>query len=310
MPLKRKQVNITSDNEIGGTGGKKRLTRNNKIIILCVLILVVVMVAQTIVGTKPVETVEIVQFNQPVLAGALVSQNIMVKRTMLADEFENYGVVTLNGGAKRRSVILWSDRASIVNAYASVYCKAGVPIYWSDFTKSSPSKIDYMENFTGELMSLEVDPGVFGSLIVPGDRLNIRVTYTLPNYTLPTDDAYLATVNQYGSYEQANVPITVREMLFSECRISDFLNSNGESVVDLYQDLLNLPRTEQITTLQSAEWKKKTSPETLLLIVTAEEVEHYTEIQNLGAAFTITMLPRDSSTPVTELLNNIANGKS
>ena len=53
------------------------------------------------------------------------------------------------------------------------------------------------------------------------------------------------------------------------------------------------------------QYKYSVQPASILLEVTAEEVEHYMNVMSKGASFQVTLLPRTTSSQITESLSEI-----
>ena len=229
------------------------------------------------------------------------------KKEMMAMEYQKLAVTTRADGTSRREVVLWEDLPRIVEtgAYAGVYIAAGRPIYYSDLSNTGTQKNSYLYQMDGELIRLDITPDDFGDMVVPGDKLNIRITYETDDYTLPTQEEYKRIMDSDGEISET---ITVTEMLFSEVAILDMINGNGESIFDLYYELLTLPEAERSTIINSDDFKSRVAPSNILLSVTAEEADRYARIKGLGGEYLITLLPRDGTTEILDALDELQVG--
>lgn len=254
--------------------------------------------------------------------GTITSAALFEKREMLAMEYEKQGLSKLGGGQPIREVLLWSDLQYVLpnteannkavgltcsgpGAYAAAYMAGGRPVYWSDLTTTTTQKNSYLYQMDGELIRLDITPDDFGDMVVPGDKLNVRITYQTDDYTLPSYDEYEKL--QESGKAQDNT-ITKTELLFSEVTILDMINGSGESIFDLYYELLSLPDAEKEAIINSADFKSRVAPSNILLSVTAEEADRYAYIKTMGGTYLITLLPRDGTTEILDALDELKTG--
>ena len=83
------------------------------------------------------------------------------------------------------------------------------------------------------------------------------------------------------------------------------LNGSGSSIFDIYYDYIAMTKEEQQEALLDDNFLSSVTPASILLEVTAEEVEHYMDVMSKGATFQITLLPRDGSSSITDSLSDI-----
>ena len=152
-------------------------------------------------------------------------------------EYEKQGIYTLSDGTKRRAIVLWEDRQRVINTFASYYLRQDAPIYWDSLSKETPKKYSYLYKMDGEFAELVVDADQFGEILVPGDHINVRASYTEQVYTLPNEKDFMM---QQQTGVQAQTSVTRRVKLFNNVVVLDMLNSSGESIFDLYYKLLAL----------------------------------------------------------------------
>ena len=94
-------------------------------------------------------------------------------------------------------------------------------------------------------------------------------------------------------------------MLFNEIVVVDMLNGGGESIFDVFYDLMSKPEVEQEKIITSTSFKDSITPKSFLFSLTAEEIEKYTLIKAKSPDYTITILPRTDSI-ILEYLADIA----
>ena len=157
-----------------------------------------------------------------------------------------------------------------------------------------------------ELLKIDVDPKQFGDIIVPGDKLNIRITYDEATYKIINETDYL----QLSDDEKLGLQgaSTKTELMFSEVTILDMLNSDGESIFDKYYALMSLPEKQQRAKIADSSFQKSIEPKSVLIAVTPEEAERYTLLGGKTKGSLITLLPRTTSNPILEAINSLTNG--
>ena len=70
------------------------------------------------------------------------------------------------------------------------------------------------------------------------------------------------------------------------------LNSSGESIFDIYYEYISMSKEQQASMLEDTTFLSSIEPKSILLEVTAEEVEHFMRVQQQSATYQITLLPR------------------
>lgn len=263
------------------------------------VVIVIVLLINVFATAKLKEKVEVVQLKESVAQNQLITEDNLQKVEMYAAEFKKVGEVVLSDGSTRSAVVRWDERQNIVGGYAAYYIRKNTCIYWDALTHETQRKNSYLYKMDGELLKLDVSADVFGEMVVPGDRVNIRCIYTETNYNLPTVAEYEA-MEQLGL--QMNTTTEVQTKLFSGVSVLDMLNSNGESIFDIYYNLINLSTSEQQAMLNSSEFKEKTAPSQILLCVTAEEADMYMRISNKNPQYMLTLLPREGSNLILDAL--------
>lgn len=251
------------------------------------------------------QTVDVVKLKAGVPKEGIITEDNMYKDTMLKSEYERTAIKTLASGEKRRNIVLWEDRKTIVNKFASYYIHEDAPIFWDGVSAESSKKYSYLYKMDGELLKLELEADTFGEMLVPGDHINVRVSYVEQVYTLPTEEEFML---QQQTGIQAQTQVTRQELLFSNTSVLDILNGNGESIFDIYYNLLALPKGQQQALVQTDDFKNSVQPKQILLNVTPEEADHYMKIKGKSPTYLMTLLPRTSSNAITEVLNELSVG--
>lgn len=266
--------------------------------------IVFVCIVTSISASENKKVVSVVRLKDNVSANSMITEDMIEEYDMYYKEFEQYGVVNFSDGTKKKSVVTWEDRDSIVgNRYAAYYLRGGTVLFWDQTVREQTKKNSYLYSMDGELLNIKMNTEDFGDMVVPGDTLNIRARYQKVNYDLPTEEQYKLTTEEGGTVQAVTTPVT--EMLFSEVTVLDMLNSEGNSIFDIYYDYISKSKEEQAALLADSEFLTSVEPDTILLEVTAEEADRFMEIEANDAEYLMTLLPRTGSSSIIDSLAEI-----
>ena len=280
------------------------------ILALALIVFVCVMTAVASAETKQVVTVARIKGGQSISANALITEDMIEPYDMYYKEFQNYGTMAFSDGTTRSTIVRWSDKDAVVGRrYAAYYMRGGTLLFWDSTITDQTRKNSYLYSMSGELLNINMTTSnEFGDMVVPGDSLNIRATYTETRYDLPSEEEYQLSIESGASVTP--VEISVTEPLFSEVQILDMLNGAGNSIFDIYYEYISMTKEEQAAALASDEFLSTVTPASILLECTSEEVEHYMKLQAAGATYQMTLLPRKSSSSITDSLSEIQQALS
>ena len=76
-------------------------------------------------------------------------------------------------------------------------------------------------------------------------------------------------------------------------------------IFDIYYQYIAATKAEQQAMLNDDGFLQSVQPASILVECTAEEVEHYMKLQAAGASYQMTLLPRTSSSSITDSLSEI-----
>lgn len=282
-----------------------KYSKTVRISIMLVLVVVAVIGINVFSSRALREAVDVVKVSSGIPQEGIITEDLLYKDSMQKGEYEKQGIVTMSDGSKKRAIVLWEDRAKVVNAFASYYIRQNTPIYWDAIGKETPKQYSYLYKMDGELLKLDLPADLFGEMLVPGDRINVRAAYQEQVFTLPTESEFLMQ-QQTGIQPQTTVKRQIK--LFNNVAVLDILNGKGESIFDIYYKLLAMPKNQQMEYAASDEFRSKVEPSQILLNVTPEEADMYMNIQSYGPTYMMTLLPRTSSNAITELLNELSTG--
>lgn len=271
-------------------------------VVLAFLFIVAVSVLTLLANTENRKTIAVCKLRENISSGAVIMESNLEKYEMYYKEFENGGVQTLSDGSRRALIVTWANRESVIGKrYASSFLYANTHLLWSMTTAEQNRRHSYLYSMDGELMNIQMNTSDFGEMTVPGDRLNIRVSYYETVYNLPTEEQYMLSQGALST----GVSVQKNEKLFNEVAVLDMLNSDDKSIFDIYYDFISQSRTQQANLLRSESFLESVKPKSILLQVTAEEAEKFMDIQSKSPVYLMTLLPRTSSNLILDSLSDI-----
>lgn len=277
------------------------------IIATCVVVFICIMTAISSAETKKVIPVVRIKTDGPIPANALITEDMVEVYDMYYKEFQQYGTMKFSDGSTRSTIVRWNDKDLVLGQrYAAYYMRGGTVLFWDSTLKDQTRKNSYLYSMSGELLNIQMNTTQdFGDMVVPGDTLNIRATYTDTVYNLPTALEYQLSVDSMSAGVGEGAEVTKTDALFSEVTILDMLNSSGQSIFDIYYQYIAATKAEQQAMLNDDGFLNSVKPQSILLECTSEEVEHYMRMQAAGASYQMTLLPRTSSSSITDSLSEI-----
>ena len=277
------------------------------IIAACVVVFICIMTAISSAETKKTITVVRIKSDTPIAANTLITDDMLEAYDMYYKEFQQYGTMKFSDGSTRSTIVRWNDKDLVVGKrYGAYYMRGGTVLFWDSTISDQTRKNSYLYSMSGELLNIQMTTTQdFGDMVVPGDTLNVRATYTTTIYNLPTEQEYKLNASSGDNASTSGVEITKTDSLFSEVTILDMLNASGNSIFDIYYQYIAATKAEQQAMLQDDGFLESVKPASILVECTAEEVEHYMKLQAAGASYQMTLLPRTSSSSITDSLSEI-----
>lgn len=275
------------------------------IIALAVVVFICIITAISAAENKKTVTVVRIKSDMPISSNALITEDMVEPYDMYYKEFEQYGTMEFSDGNKRSIIVRWADRDLVIGSrYSAYYLRQGTVLFWDQTMKQQTKKNSYLYSMDGELLNIQMEPTTdFGDMVVPGDALNIRVSYVKTNYDLPSEEQYQLALDTGNSIDTVETQVT--ELLFSEVQILDMLNADGASIFDIYYDFISASKQTQREALENEEFLTSITPKSILIECTAEEADRFMEISAKKPEYLMTLLPRKSSSAIINSLSDI-----
>ena len=294
-------INIKSNN---ASKAKSRLFG----IFLALAVIVIISIMTAISSAENKKTIKVARIKEGtgISANSLITKNMLEEYDMYYKEFKNYGTLTTSSGQTYSNIVRWSDVDAVFGKrYAAYYMRGGTVLFWDATLADQTRKNSYLYSMSGELLNINLTTTQdFGDMVVPGDTLNVRATYIDTVYNLPTEEEYKEGLDAGVSVAQGTQR-EVTELMFSEVKILDMLNASGSSIFDVYYEYIAMTKEQQAAALEDKNFIQKVTPQSILLEVTSEEVERFLYLRSKGATYHMTLLPRKSSSAITDSLSDI-----
>lgn len=227
------------------------------------------------IGKKAEDTVTVVMAARDIYKNEAISideQDGMLKKyDMLLGEYEKYSYVDDNGTKKRR-IVLWDEVEKLNGTFAAYPMQSDRVVMYREVVKSRIDNSDsVLYSFPGkDIVTLDISSGdmeAFKTFLKPGDRLNIDANYM--------DKIREEYVDAYGSKQTQEYEVFKTEQVFGGILVADLLNSQGESVLDIYASYNEMSVWQQAQLDKDTSFKEKTTPKSLLVALTPEEKTRY-----------------------------------
>lgn len=241
------------------------------VLILLILVTLVGIISVMRIGKKAEKTVAIAMLKDGAYKNQMITSDMLQEYDMLEAEYEKYSIVSDHGSPVRR-LIRWEDANQAVGMYAAYPILPEMPLERSQLVSSKIDNSDtVMYTFPGkDIIQLDVgssDLNAFKTFLQPGDRLNIEAIYS--------DEIPEEVTDSYGNKQTQMVEVFRTETVFGNIMIADLINSNGESVLDIYSHYNNADTWTQASLESSSDWKESVTPTSLLVALSPKEKETY-----------------------------------
>ena len=268
------------------TRPEKNNSKKSMALIIVIAITAVLILWVYTMGRKAEETVDVVMLSDNVYKNQVITESVLKKYPMLKGEFEKYATTT-DSGEKKRRILLWSEKDLIINSFAAYPLKSDTVAMYNDFITSKVDNSDsVLYSFPGKnIVSLDAgqqDLESFKAYLQPGDRINVTAIYKTDEAVKEGDTS--TTVETYKE-----------EPVFTGIMLADLLNSQGDSILDLFQQYNDMSTYEQANLDASESWVQSVTPANIMVALTPEEEsEYYKYLSKDSITFKISLPQRSN----------------
>lgn len=194
-------------------------------------------------------------------------------------------------------MILASEMDIALEKLTTYYLRKGAIIYKDQLTDEKPLKNEWLYEVSDENEVLTLPYNfleVGGDILVPGDRVRIRVSY---------DTEVSAPSGNPNIPSSSSTTVRKTETLFDSIIVKDMLNSNSRSIYEVYKEVTKLNEEKKQEVMKSEDFLSGIKPKALLLEGSSKQIDNYAKYQGYdNKSFLITILSRKNSTIILDQL--------
>lgn len=196
-------------------------------------------------------------------------------------------------------MVLAEDMEEVEGKLTANFLRKNAVLFKDQLIDEKPQKNEwlYQVEENNEVLTLPYNfLEVGGDILMPGDRVRIRVTYEV-------DQAGGTGGNPNAVYSQSPNKVKKTEILFNSIIVKDMLNANSHSIYEVYKEVQKLDENKKQEVMKSKDFLKNIQPRALLLEGTTEQINNFARFKGLdGNSFLITILSRKDSNVIADQL--------
>lgn len=275
-------------------GGLKNATPNRHLfkriaaLLFSLLIIVVSYMVITKASKDASDVVEVlrVKSNDGIPAFVVITDNVVEKYNIIKKEYSE-------------DMLLAEDLDSVKGKLTAYYLRKNSVLYKDQLIDEKPQKNEwlYQVNEKNEVLTLPYNfLEVGGDILMPGDRVRIRVSYEV-------EEMGSTGGNPNVVYSQSSSTIKKTEVLFDSIVIKDMLNANSHSIYEVYKEVQKLEESKKQEIMKSKDFMQNIQPRALVLEGTSKQIGNFAKYAGLdGKSFLITILSRKNSDVIIDQL--------
>lgn len=220
-------------------------------------------------------------------AHALITEQYLEKYAIIKKEFSE-------------DMVLAEEMDAVLNKMTRYYLRKNSILFHDQLVDEKPQQNEWLYEVDEENEVLTLPYNyleVGGAILVPGDRVRIRVSYEVDEVGETSDS------NPNTFYTQTKQKVTKTEVLFDSIEVKDMLNSNSHSIYEVYKEVQKLSDAKKQEVMKSKDFLSSIQPRALLLEGTREQINNYAKYKGFdGKSFLITILSRKNSDVILDQL--------
>ena len=262
-------------------------------LLFSILIIVISYMVMTKASKDANDVVEVlrVKSNEGIPAFVMISDNTVEKYQIIKKEYTE-------------DMLLSEDFDSVKGKLTAYYIRGNSVLYKDQLIDEKPKQNEwlYQVNEENEVLTLPYNfLEVGGDILMPGDRVRIRVSYEV-------DEKSAVGSNPNTIYSESTNTIKKTEVLFDSIIVKDMLNSSSHSIYEVYKEVQKLNSQKKQDVMKSKDFLKNIQPKALLLEGTSKQINNYAKYKGLnGNSFLITILSRKDSDVIIDQLPTLEN---
>ncbi|NGM82816.1 flagellar biosynthesis protein FlgA [Paenibacillus sp. 7124] len=266
----------------------RQLFKRGAALLFSLIIIVVSYLAITKASKDANDVVAVLRVkpSEGIPAFAQLNDNLIEKYNIIRKEYTD-------------DMVLAEDLDEVKDKLTANFLRKNTVLYKDQLIDEKPQKNEwlYQVHDDNEVLTLPYNfLEVGGDILMPGDRVRIRVTYDV-------DSAGGSGGNPNAVYSQSPNKVKKTEVLFDSIVVKDMLNANSHSIYEVYKEVQKLDENKKQEVMKSKEFLKNIQPRALLLEGTTEQINKFAKYKGLdGNSFLITILSRKDSDVIVDQL--------
>lgn len=229
------------------------------------------------------------------------SEGIPAFVTITDDTVEKYQIIKKE---YTEDMLLSKDMDFIKGKLSAYYIRGNSVLYKDQLIDEKPKQNEWLYQVSEENEVLTLPYNfleVGGDILMPGDRVRIRVSYEV-------EEKSPVGTNPNAIYSESTNSIKKTEILFDSIIVKDMLNASSHSIYEVYKEVQKLSEQKKQDVMKSKEFLKNIQPKALLLEGTSDQINNYAKYKGLnGNSFLITILSRKDSDVIVDQLPTLEN---
>lgn len=270
----------------------KHMFKRVAAVLFSILIIVISYMVMTKASKDARNVVEVLRIksNEGIPAFVIITDNSVEKYPIIKKEYTE-------------DMILAEEMDAIKGKLTAYYIRGNSVLYKDQLVDEKPKQNEwlYQVNEKNEVLTLPYNfLEVGGDILMPGDRVRIRVSYEVEEKSPAS--------NPNAIYSESSNMIKKTEVLFDSIVVKDMLNSNSHSIYEVYKEVQKLNDQKKQEVMKSKDFLRNIQPKALLLEGTSEQINNYAKYKGLsGNSFLITILSRKDSDVIIDQLPTLEN---
>lgn len=227
-----------------------------------------------------------VKSNEGIPAFVVINDDMVEKYNIIKKEYTE-------------DMLLSEDIDSVKGKLSAYYLRGNSVLYKDQLLNEKPQKNEwlYQVDEANEVLTLPYNYlEVGGDILMPGDRVRIRVSYEV-------EEKDTTGTNPNAVYSVSTNTIKKTEVLFDSIVVKDMLNASSHSIYEVYKEVQKLNENKKQNVMKSKDFLKNIQPKALVLEGTSAQINNYAKYKGLnGNSFLITILSRKSSDVIIDQL--------
>ena len=259
----------------------KNLIKKILALIISIAVIIISYIILDSINQEAKDTVSVLRVKSAGLnAYSVITEENIEKYSIIKKEFNE-------------DMIKAEEMSNIINQYAKYYIRKGSVLYKDQISVEKPQKNEWLYELEEDKEILTLPYNYLecgGDILIPGDRIRIRVSYEVTESNATNDEN--PNIISYSS----NNRVMRTEVLFDSIVVKDMLNANSHSIYEVYKEVLRLSEDKRQEVMKSRDFLGNIQPRALILEGTSEQINNYAKYKGLeGKTFLITILSRKNS---------------